>query len=191
MSTIIRTPLLFTPSVTNQTYAIHLSQASSFKRLRELAQFLFKAYPNDIPLLNDLVYGFAAVGDLISVHAVRGQLQTLNRLEVLANFARIDVSVNFAKKAQQRKVSSAHIAQRFDTALGVVQQQGFTPLTSQLNLDEWDSSASLRFVVAGTAQQRANLGWDIADAITGRYEDDLGDLITFGVSPPRETVHAI
>jgi hypothetical protein len=159
--------------------------------LRELAQFLFKAYPNDVPLLNELAYGFAAVGDLISVHAVRGQLKTLNRPEGLANFARIDVSANFAKKAEQRKVSSAHIAQRFDTALSVVQQQGFSPLTSELSLDEWDTSASLRFVVAGTAQQRAYLGSDIADAIVRQYEDDLGDLITFGVSPPRETAYAI
>ena len=75
MSTIIRTPLLFTPAVTNQTYAIDLSQAPSFARLRELTQFLFKTYPDDVLVLNELAYGFAALGDFISVHAVRGQLQ--------------------------------------------------------------------------------------------------------------------
>ena len=190
MSTIIRTPLLFTPAVTNQTYAIHLSQASSFHRLRELAQFLFKTHPTDVSVLNELAYGFAALGDFISVDAVRAQLQALNRLEGLADFARVDFSAHFAEKAKKRKVSSAHIAERFDTALGVVHQQGFTPLTSGFILDEWDTTASLRFVVAGTTQQRTHLGGCIADTIVRQYDDDLGDLITFGVTPPRETTYA-
>jgi hypothetical protein len=191
MSTIIRTPLLFTPSVTNQTYAIHLSQASSFHRLRELTQFLFKTHPTDVSVLNELAYGFAAVGDFISVHAVREQLQALNQLEGLADFARVDFSAHFAEKARKRNVSSAHIAERFDTALGVVHQQGFTPLTSGFILDEWDTTASLRFVVAGTTQQRTHLAGCIADTIVGQYDDDLGDLITFGVTPPRETAYAV
>ena len=191
MSTIIRTPLLFTPAVTNQTYAIDLSQAPSFARLRELTQFLFKTYPDDVLVLNELAYGFAALGDFISVHAVRGQLQALNRLEGLAEFARLDFSASFAEKAKKRKVSSAHIAERFDTALGVVHQQGFTPLTSEFVLDDGDTTASLRFVVAGTIQQRGHLRGCIADAIVGRHEDDLGDLITFGVTPPRETAFAV
>jgi hypothetical protein len=191
MSTIIRTPLLFTPAVTKQTYSIDLSQTPSFKSLRELTQFLFKAYPDDVSVLNELAYGFAALGDFISVHAVRAQLQALNRLEGLADFARLDFSASFAEKAKKRNVSSADIAERFDTALGVVHQQGFTPLTSEFVLDDGDTTASLRFVVAGTVQQRGHLRGCIADAIVGRHDDDLGDLITFGVAPPRETAYAV
>ena len=191
MSTIIRTPLLFTPAVTNQTYAIHLTQASSFHRLRELTQFLFKTHPTDVSVLNELAYGFAALGDFISVDAVRTQLQALNRLEGLADFARLDFAASFAEKARRRNASSADIAERFDTALGVVHQQGFTPLTSEFVLDDGDTTASLRFVVAGTIQQRGHLRGCIADAIVGRHEDDLGDLITFGVTPPRETADAV
>ena len=67
----------------------------------------------------------------------------------------------------------------------------FTPLTSEFVLDEWDTTASLRFVVAGTIQQRGYLRGRIADAIVGQYDDDLGDLITFGVTPPRETAYAV
>ena len=191
MTKIMRSKLLFAPVATNQTYAIDLSQAPSFKRLRDLAQFLFKTYPTDISVLNELAYGFAAVGDFISVNAVRGQLQVLNRLEGLADFARVDFSTHFAEKAKKRNVTSAHIAERFDTALGVVHQQGFTPLTSEFIFDEWDTTASLRFVVAGTTQQRTHLGGCIADTIVGQYDDDLGDLITFGVTPPSESAYAV
>lgn len=134
---------------------------------------------------------FYSFGDFISVNKVRQRLFDLKKIDLRGDQMQSEFIERFAKKAELLGVNSQQITDVFETALKVIEDNGFKTGGTGVCLDTEDWSASLRFVVDGTSEQRVMLSSSIAEAIVSKYENDLSELISFGVMAPRVRTDAI
>lgn len=172
-------------------YAMDLRRASAFGPLRKLANDLLKSYGDDITVLRELVNSYLALGDFITVDFIRRRLASLNKSADFFNGTNPIFVERFSQRATSLGVDAEKISALFDSALSAIESQGFLPHGTGFVLDPADWSASVRFVVEGTPEQRVMLGTRIADTIVSNFDEDFSDLITFGVMAPREAGNAL
>ncbi len=125
-----------------------------------------------------------ALDDYISADKVCQRLTVLKKLDEEFSKINAEFAQKFIERARSRGISSEQISQILDTTLNVIRSHGFSPKGSGVCFDTDDWSASLRFMVACTSEQRVVLGASIATAIVSEFENDLSDLISFGVMAP-------